>query len=92
MLRITEITKDARSRILLLEGRVVDEWVLELRRVCDLIQGQNIALTLDLDSVDFADAAGVALLKELAARKARLVNCSEFLRQLLQEECPCEKK
>lgn len=90
MLRITEIDKDQHHKMLLLEGKVANEWVLEFKLLSQSIMTQKLRLTIDLRGVDFVDAAGITALKEIANGNARLINCSEFLRQLLQENCPCE--
>jgi anti-anti-sigma regulatory factor len=78
MLRITEIGTDT----LRLEGRLTGPWVDELRRLAAARPGP---LQLDLSGLTFADAAGAALLKDLAARGVVIRDSSRFLEQLLRE-------
>jgi anti-anti-sigma factor len=91
MLRISrETTADSEDRVLLrLEGQVTGLWVEEVRRTCDEaidVNGRrNHPLVLDLADVSFIDADGVALLRELAARGADLVNGSLFVMEQLKE-------
>jgi ABC-type transporter Mla MlaB component len=87
MLKITSdpLTSDAAHVVLRLSGRVVGRWVLELRRACDslLLPGQR--LTLDLSDVSFIDGEGVALLRDLTARRVALANCSLFASEQLRQ-------
>jgi anti-anti-sigma factor len=91
MLRISrETTADSKNRVVLrLEGQVTGLWVEEVRRTCDEAIGVNgrrgNPLVLDLADVSFVDAAGVVLLRELAARGADLVNGSLFVMEQLKE-------
>jgi hypothetical protein len=78
MLRITEVGTDT----LRLEGRLTGPWVDELRR---LSAGRTLGLKLDLSGLTFADAAGAALLRDLAARGVTIRDSSRFLEQLLNE-------
>ncbi|HSB42499.1 MAG TPA: STAS domain-containing protein [Methylomirabilota bacterium] len=66
-----------------LEGRMLGPWVEELRRTCEAHLGEGRALTLDFSGVSFVDREGVALLRTLRQRQARLANCSAFLKELL---------
>ena len=91
MLRISrETTADNENEVLLrIEGQVTGLWVEEVRRTCYEAIGVNgrrgNPLMLDLADVSFIDADGVALLRELAARGAGLVNGSLFVMEQLKE-------
>ena len=89
MLRISrETTADTDAALLRLEGQVTGLWVEEVRRTCDEAIGVNgrggHPLVLDLTDVSFIDTDGVALLRELAARGADLVNGSLFVTEQLK--------
>jgi len=75
MLRITA----AAEQSLVLEGRLVGEWVTELQRMLR----QRPYLQLDLSQVRFVDAAGVALLRRLQSEGVVLSSPSPFVAELL---------
>jgi anti-anti-sigma regulatory factor len=73
------------TRVLRLGGKVVGQWVSELRRCCDEIfrlPGEH--LVLDLGDVTFIDASGIALLRELTERGVALTNCSPIAAEQLR--------
>jgi anti-anti-sigma factor len=91
MLRITcTTTADGKDATLLrLEGQVTGPWVKELRRLCSDAMSDNghaaHPLALDLTDVSFIDADGLALFRELTARRVSLTNCSVFVAEQLKE-------
>ena len=70
--------------MLTLEGRVVGRWVAELRRAAEDGLESPRGLMLDLAGVSFLDADGVALIRDLSDRGARLVNASPFVAEQLR--------
>jgi hypothetical protein len=80
MLRITQRTEPGEA--LLVEGQLVGPWVGELHRTT-LGRGSVAGIRLDLRHLSYADADGVALLRELRAAGAELSDCSEFLSVLI---------
>lgn len=84
MLKISRIGTADHSVTLKLEGRVVGEWVGELRRICELVLGERCQLKLDLADVSFADASGVSLLSGFKSRDVVLQNCSPFVQEQLK--------
>lgn len=65
------------------EGRIAGPWVEELRTTCNVHSSPDpVQLHLDLEDVSFADAAGVAYLKELRDQGAGLFRISPFLTEL----------
>ena len=83
MLRITPQGKERPS--IVVEGQLVGPWVDELRRTtfgAGLVEG----IFLDLRHLSFADAEGVALLRQLRVAGAELGDCSEFLTALIGGE------
>lgn len=92
MLRISRATQAAdkdEGVLLRLEGQVTGPWVEELRRACNEAIGDNgygaHPLRLDLTDVFFIDGDGVALFRELTARRVSLTNCSLFVAEQLKE-------
>lgn len=93
MLRISSVAPEegcSEPELLRLDGQVTGPWVEELRRVCAEWLGNNghneTHLILDLAGVSFLDAAGVALLRELAAaRRVAWTNSSPFIAEQLKE-------
>jgi ABC-type transporter Mla MlaB component len=85
MLRISSDTDERNNTRLSVEGWLVGLWVDELRRQSEQALSESKTLTLDLEKLWFADAAGVALLRELAERRVTHVNCSIFIRHRLEE-------
>ena len=95
MLRISRATTEGQTteghlelQLLRLEGRVTGPWVEELRRVVAETIGKNGRtghhLVLDLVDVSFLDADGIALFRELAARRVSFTNSSAFIAEQLK--------
>jgi hypothetical protein len=82
MLRITRAESTTPSTLLTLEGRLVGPWVTVLRDECQSTDG---AVVLNLAQVNFADDAGVTLLRRLTSRGVRLQGASAFVSELLKE-------
>jgi len=80
MLRITAVETSNAYTKLHVEGRLTGRSVEELRQSSDLhALSKGAALTLDLAEVTFADAQGIALLKDLKSRNVTLLNLEPFL-------------
>ncbi len=84
MLRITW-DRDAQPPLLRLEGELLGPWVEEVRQVG---AQHRIKAQLDLARLEFADAAGVRLLRELCQDHWHVVACSPFVTELLQVDPP----
>ena len=67
----------------MLEGRIAGAWVGELRRVAGECARDRRRIALDLSRVTYADADGLALLRELLGQSARLDRASAFVTALL---------
>lgn len=86
MLRITKELLEAGVVVLRLSGHVKGQWVSELSRACGDAAGDGTqTVALDLSEVSFIDLDGVALLRELRARRVRLTKCSIFAAEQLKE-------
>ncbi|MGR9108122.1 MAG: hypothetical protein ACU843_14445 [Gammaproteobacteria bacterium] len=83
MLRISISQSAAGTVELVLEGRLAGPWVDELQAAV-LATGMNPArIHLNLSCLQYADAAGIALLQRLATRGHHLEGPSPFMRELL---------
>jgi ABC-type transporter Mla MlaB component len=77
--------------VLRLEGRITGCWVEELRRTCAAhafaahTLADEVQLSLELSKVSFADAAGIALLKELRSHGADLIRPTPFVAEQLKD-------
>jgi ABC-type transporter Mla MlaB component len=96
MLRITVVDLSDSVVVLQVEGRLTGCWVEELRRTCaahafaaHTFAAHNLAdevqLSLELSKVSLADAAGIALLKELRSRGADLIRPTSFVAEQLKD-------
>jgi len=84
VLRIHRETRDDEAR-LVLEGKLAGPWVAECRALLAEGTPAGPALVLDAREVHFADAAGLALLRELDSA-GRLRARSRFLATWLDQE------
>ena len=55
MLKITTIAKDEKTVTLQLEGRIVGQWVHEVRRECEKGLAESSKVILDLSGVTFVN-------------------------------------
>lgn len=74
--------------MLKLEGRIGGPWVDELGRAFGVVVGQDGAKTVKVDmrAVSYVDRRGAELLLEMESKGATVVNCSHFVRQLVQSD------
>jgi hypothetical protein len=80
MLRITQLSRPDGRQVLLLEGHLVGPWVAELQRTAAEADAGTI---VDLTAVAFADAGGVAALRQLRSTGTELSGASGFLAALM---------
>jgi len=85
VLRISKAVASPSLATLRVEGRVVAEWVPVLERECRLALQENGRVRLDLSAVTFVDGRGLAALRRLgAATTLEIINCPEFIEELLR--------
>ena len=85
MLRITVVESSKIAVTLRLEGRITGPWVEELRTTCEVHSfPDDVQLSLELADISFADAKGVALLRELQSRGVVLIRITPFLAEQLK--------
>lgn len=85
MLRITRTT-DGNAVTFKLEGKLLAAWREEVRRSCAQVPAGRWRKRLDLSELLFADAAGVAVLRELSQAGFEITDCSRFIAELVQME------
>jgi hypothetical protein len=86
MLRITVVESSKIAVTLRVEGRITGPWVEELRTACNLHTfSDEVQLSLELADISFADAAGIALLRELGSRGVGLIHTAPFLTEQLKD-------
>jgi RNA polymerase sigma-70 factor (ECF subfamily) len=88
MMRVTRITTDDGLEALRVEGRLTHQTVEELLQACQPVLSRQGAMRLDVSGVQFLDAAGVGLLRELERRGTQLRGRSEFVGELLRDRDP----
>ena len=85
MLRITVVESSKIAVTLRVEGRLTGPWVEELRIACNVHTfPDEVQLSLELADISFADAAGIALLRELQNRGVGLMGTTPFLTEQLK--------
>jgi len=86
MLRITVVESSKIAVTLRAEGRITGPWVEELRTACNVHTfPDEVQLSLELADISFADAAGIALLRELRNRGVDLIHTTPFLAEQLKD-------
>jgi len=84
MIRITVVNIPDRKTRVIVEGRITKGSSVELAGAClERLAGGN-HLGLDLSGVTFADAEGVALVRDLVKQGCMLEECSELVRTLVE--------
>ena len=76
------IEVDREGNALRAMGRLAGPWVQELARAIASLDGDQ-GIELDLTDVPFADADGVAMLRQLCHARPVNLHCSVFLAALL---------
>jgi hypothetical protein len=86
MLRITVVESSNIAVTLRVEGRITGPWVEELRTACSLhTSPDDVQLSLELADISFADAGGIALLRELRNRGVGLIRTTPFVAEQLKD-------
>jgi ABC-type transporter Mla MlaB component len=84
MLRISQNNSSEKNVTLLLEGRVLNHGIEQLRRMCEDILAHGHQLTLDLSGVSFVSRKGVSVLLDFERRRVALANSSVFVGEQLR--------
>jgi anti-anti-sigma regulatory factor len=83
VLRINDRPGDRGHRVLLLEGKVCSQWLDELRLEIEKTKSDGKKLVLDFSQVTFIDEEGARLINQSLSDRVEGINCSLFIRTLL---------
>ncbi len=79
MLKINEITKSNDEVNLIIEGKIIADWVRELEKQCLIyIEQGNSDVVLDFTGVTYIDEEGLAMLKKYNNR-IRIINPQPYI-------------
>jgi ABC-type transporter Mla MlaB component len=84
MLRISKTSESARNVLLLLEGKVTQQWAALLDSVCRAYLRKSKTVELDCAHVDFVDESGLQVLKNLRGNQVTLKSPPGFIVELLK--------
>jgi len=84
MLKITKVEESGTTVRLKLEGKVTEQWAALLEGECRAFLRNRKALVLDCAAVNFLDARGVEVLRNLPQEEVRLIGAPGFVTELLQ--------
>ena len=84
MLKITKIQESKRDVLLKLEGKITAEWAGLLDGECRVLLQEKKVVHLDCSHVDFIDARGVEVLRDLAQTHVILMSVPGYVKGLLQ--------
>ena len=84
MLKITRV-RESRSQVLLkLEGKITAQWACLLESECRTCLRNRQSVQLDCTGVDFLDANGIEVLRNLGRQNVTLISAPAFVTELLQ--------
>ncbi len=86
MLRITKIAEDSSTITMKLEGKLASDWVPLLETECLSCLKEKREVLLDFSDVTFVDGRGAMVLEKLAAKKIKVVACSDLIKELIKGE------
>jgi ABC-type transporter Mla MlaB component len=90
MLRISRNNSSEKNVTLLLEGRILNHSIEQLKRMCEDILAHGHQLTLDLSGVSFVSRKGVSVLHDFERRRVALANCSVFVAEQFRSKAADE--
>lgn len=84
MLKITKIQESAGDVLLKLEGKITEQWAALLDGECRSYLRKKKAVHLDCSNVEYIDARGVEVVKNLPSKQVTLMSAPAFVTELLQ--------
>jgi len=84
MLRITVKNIPRNKTVLVLEGKICQEWVRELQLEIEKGIKKGRKISLDFSRVSFIDEDGARMINQLSPQKIGKINCSLFIRTMLR--------
>lgn len=86
MLRITEKKEGEKTKVLYLEGKISQDYLMELRVEIDKGVNAGESIILDFAKVNFLDDDAARMIRGLKGARLSLRNCSLFIRTALEME------
>jgi anti-anti-sigma regulatory factor len=84
MLKITKMEEDGTRVVLKLEGKVTEQWAALLDGECRAFLKNRKTLLLDCAGVNFVDAHGVDVLRNLRLNEVTIIGDSGIVTELLR--------
>jgi anti-anti-sigma regulatory factor len=84
MLKITKIKETGTTVLLKLEGKVTEQWAALLDGECRAFLNNRQTLMLDCAGVNFLDARGVDVLRNLRLNNVTILGAPEIVTELLR--------
>jgi anti-anti-sigma regulatory factor len=84
MLKITKIKETGTTVLLKLEGKVTEQWAALLDGECRAFLNNRQTLMLDCAGVNFLDARGVDVLRNLRLNNVTILDAPEIVTELLR--------
>jgi len=86
MIRITPLADDGQNVRLKVEGRIVENWVSEIKDVCISLLAKNKMIFLDFSHVRFVDRQGVEVLQKVLGDRVEIIGASRLVQALLRAQ------
>jgi anti-anti-sigma regulatory factor len=84
MLKITKVEENETTVVLKLEGKVAEQWAALLDGECRAFLRNQKTLLLDCAGVNFLDARGVDVLRNLPVNEVTIVGAPGIVTELLR--------
>ena len=84
MLKITKMDENGTTVVLKLEGKVTEQWAALLDGECQAFLRTHKTLLLDCAGVNFLDARGVDVLRNLCLNKVTIIGAPGIVTELLR--------
>ncbi len=84
MLKITKMEENGTRVVLKLEGKVTEQWAALLDIECRAVLRNHKTLLLDCAGVNFLDARGIDVLRNLRLNNVTIIGAPGIVTELLQ--------
>lgn len=84
MLKITKVEENGTTVLLKLEGKITEQWAVLLDGECRAFLRNQKTLRLDCAGVNFLDAQGVNVLRNLSLKQVTIIGAPGIVTELLR--------
>jgi anti-anti-sigma regulatory factor len=84
MLKITRVEENGTTVVLKLEGKITEQWAVLLDGECRAFLRNQKTLLLDCAGVQFLDAQGVNVLRNLPLKQVTIIGAPGIMTELLR--------